>query len=704
MGRVTRRSTEGPPVYRSIRHIVRDAAQIFQPPQRLTVSQGAEEYRLLDNPGSYKGPWRNEMNPCLVEPMDTLTSRLFNGEIFVGPAQCGKTDSLILNFALYSIKIDPMDAIIFTPSNAAARDFSVRRVDRLHRHSPEVGAMLLKKKDADNKFDKHYKTGTILTISWPSVTELAGRPIPRVLITDYDRIDDDIGGDGNAFDLGSKRTTSFKSFAMTLAESSPSRDITDNKWIKHSPHEAPPCKGILALYNRGDRRRWYWPCPSETCGSYFEGNFRHLTWNTRETNVVLAAQSVRMVCPHCHYEIHPDERYDMQQRGVWLKDGQSIEPDGTIHGEPPLTNIASFWMNGVAAMFTTWPMLVQLYLTATKDFERTGSEDALTKFYNNDLGEPYMPKSLEAERVPETLQSRAEEIGGTAEEPTVDHAVRFLVATVDVQKNMFIVQVHGICPGEPEDIVIVDRFRIKLSAGRLDEDDQVSWVKPGSYAEDWDLITEQVIKKTYPLADGSGRRMAIKITACDSGGEIGVTAMAYEYFRRLRKESLGGKLQLVKGTGLPSAPRVRIDYPDSSDSKNKAAAHGDVPVLFLKSNELKDMLSNRLDCMMPGKGLIRFPEWLPDWFYAELCAEIRTEKGWERPNKARNEAWDLLYYCIGVCLSAHIKIEALDWSKPPSWAAPWDTNSLVSKAGEPARFATGAKKTYDFAAMGAELA
>ncbi|WP_262197094.1 phage terminase large subunit family protein, partial [Escherichia coli] len=40
--------------------------------------------------------------------------------------------------------------------------------------------------------------------------------------------------------------------------------ITDTRWKPSSPHEAPPTTGILSLYNRGDRRRWYWPCPH--CG------------------------------------------------------------------------------------------------------------------------------------------------------------------------------------------------------------------------------------------------------------------------------------------------------------------------------------------------------------------------------------------------------------------------------------------------------
>ncbi|EKI05075.1 phage terminase large subunit family protein, partial [Escherichia coli 5412] len=44
--------------------------------------------------------------------------------------------------------------------------------------------------------------------------------------------------------------------------------MKDVKWRRTSPHEAPPTTGILSLYNRGDRRRWYWPCPH--CGEYFQ--------------------------------------------------------------------------------------------------------------------------------------------------------------------------------------------------------------------------------------------------------------------------------------------------------------------------------------------------------------------------------------------------------------------------------------------------
>lgn len=662
----------------------------------MKVSEAAERYRYLNNPGAYVGPWRNEMVPYMREPMDSLKSRLFSGVVFVGPAQSGKTDALLLNWLLYSVVVDPMDMILFSPTQAAARDFSMRRVDRLHRYSEAVGRQLLRARDTDNKFDKHYASGMMLTLSWPSVTEMAGKPVGRVGLTDYDRMPDDVEGDGAPFDLGSKRTTTFGSFAMTLAESSPSRPITDPRWIPTSPHEAPPALGILGLYNRGDRRRLYWPCPR--CGGYFEGNFRHLKWDQRGSSAA-SAETVRMVCPLCQGEIRPGERAEMLEWSQWLKDGQRIGPDGRVVGKGPRTRIASFWLNGVAAAFVTWQTLVATYLDALGEYERTGSEEALKKFYNNDLGEPYVPKNMDTERTPEKLRDRAEGLP----EREVPAGVRFLVACVDVQKNMFKVQVHGICPGQPFDIVIVDRFDIKKSL-REDADGDREWVKPATYLEDWDLITEEVIKRTYPLADGSGREMAVKLTVCDSGGKEGVTTNAYAYYRKLKQQGLAARFHLLRGDHVQGAPRAHISYPDSKRKDRLAAARGDVPVLFLNSNLLKDALDARLHCVEPGKGMIRLPSWLPDWFFKELCAETKTDKGWVNTGGARNEAWDLLYYCIGACVSSLLRVEAIDWGRPPAWADEWDRNPFVSKPGGQESFSLTPGSQYDFGRFGSALA
>jgi phage terminase large subunit GpA-like protein len=687
--------------FKSIGDMILSVADILQPAEKLTVSQAAERYRYVNQPGAYVGPWVNKTTPMMVEPMDTFTSRDYTGLVLVGPAQSGKTDSLIVNTVAHAVKCRPMDMMLVCPTMTAGRDFSIRRIDRLHRHSEQIGEVLLKNADSDNKFDKHYKNGMLLTISWPTPTEFAGKPIGLILMTDYDRMPLDVGGDGNPYDLASKRTTTFGSYAMCLAESSPSKPVENLKWTRSSLHEAPPAEGILSLYNRGDRRRWYWPCPK--CGGYFEGTFEMLTYERRngKTNLEIA-DTVLMTCPACSHRIHPDDRDGMQQRGRWVKDGQGIDKDGQVFGPTPRTMIASFWLRGVAAVFTDWRKLVAMYLDAWDEFQRTGSEDALRKFYNNDLGEPYYPQSMKDIRLPETLKSRSERL----RERFVPPGVRFLIGTADVQQNMWICQVFGILPGMPFDTVLIDRFEIKKSKriDTSDDDGDALWVKPSSYLEDWDQLTELLLNKEYPVDDDSGRMMGIKLVGCDSGGKKGVTTMAYNYYRKLREENMHRRFYLVKGDGKPGQPRARITYPDASKRDGKSGARGDVPVLILNSNLLKDALNARLDVVEPGKGMYRIADWMPDKVYSELCSEIRTEKGWENPSQLRNEAWDLSYYALGICVSELLRVEHLNWANPPTWASDWDTNDLVRLPEEPPRLTNNIKSAYDFSNFGKALA
>jgi phage terminase large subunit GpA-like protein len=83
-----------------------------------------------------------------------------------------------------------------------------------------------------------------------------------------------------------------------------------------------------------------------------------------------------------------------------------------------------------------------------------------------------------------------------------------------------------------------------------------------------------------------------------------------------------------------------------------------------------------LDRTIPGGGKVNFPDWLPDEFWQEMVAEVRSADGWDKVSP-RNEAWDLLVYAIALSLFRIIKIEHLDWEEPPGWAAEWDENDLV---------------------------
>lgn len=662
-------------IYRRAEPLTTGLAGVLSPPERLSVSQFAEKYRHLNNKGAYVGPWLNDKVPYAVEIMNTLTSREFDAVVFGTSAQSAKTD-LGLNWIGYTAKVDGADFLLYEKSQDDAQDFSERRLGRMHDHSPEIGSCLLPGKTADRVHTKFYKNGSMVSLLWPTKNKLAGKPAPRVLLTDYDRMPQNVDGEGTPFDLGRARTRTFRSFGMTYAESSPSFPIRDAKWRPHKdkPHEAPPCKGILGLYNSGDRRRWYWPCPC--CGEYFEPDDLLCEWLPSD-DLLERAQSVKMKCPHCPDGlIAPEDKAELNRRGIWLIEGQKINKAGIITGTARRSDIASFYLLGVAAAFNSWDKMFLGLWQAQEEYERTGSEEKLKSKINIDFGKPYLPKQQTLDRVPDDLMDRAGDYG---ERVVPDH-VRFLVVTVDVQGNRFEVQVQGvgIIPGgDSWDIWVIDRYKIDKSR-RVDAEGDKKPLQPPAYLEDWDLLTEKVLERGYPLADNSGRIMMPKIVGCDSGGRKGTTTMAYKYWRRLRKLGKHKRFQLIKGEPRLSAPRQQLRYPDSERKDRHANARGEIPVLFLNSNVLKDWLNSLLGREVAGGGFIHFADWFVErkkFLFDELCAEYRDDKGQWQKRSQRNEAVDLLYYCLGLILK--LNCERINWKSPPAFAREWDKNPLV---------------------------
>lgn len=666
----------------------------LQPPERLSPAEAAEKYRIISNPGAYSGPFRFDTTPYMRKPLDALADRTKNAVVFGGGAQTGKTESLVLNALAFAIKCMPVDSIVYQTSQKVAADFSRTRVDRMHRSSPLIGECLLPGSADDTVHSKFYKSGIVVNLSWPAINEMSGRPRGLAILTDYDRMPQDIDGEGSPFYLARKRTTTYGTLAKTICESTPGFIIpVGTTWLPKSPHEMPPCQGIVGLYNQGDRHRWYWPCPE--CGEWFEPTFDRLRYPA-DAEPAAAGRAATMECPHCRAAIHPNQRYGLNLRGQWVADGQRLNREGGLHGDAPESDIASFWLAGPASAFVSWATIVSNYINAEREYQRSGDQEPLKSTTNLDQGQPYAWRGAGSLRTPEEIKNRAE----TWQRGTVPKDVRFLVTTIDVQGRKWVVQVHGVAPGSPVQVVLIDRYDIAKSA-RLDPDGHPLPVDPGSYLEDWELL-RPVIEASYPIGDGSGRRMQVKHTFCDSGGREGVTTQAYLFWLSLRADGLHRRFQLVKGDPLPGVPRAHITYPDANKKDKHSPLRGDVPVLMLNSNVLKDQLDKLLDRNELTKGVV-FPEWLPDTAFHELCVEVRTIKGWENTKRKRNETWDLLYYCLGgiVWLGA----ERIDWQNPPSWALPSDSgNPLVSEPESVERPATVPKTRHNLADLGKALA
>lgn len=640
-----------------------DSGYILRAPRRMRVADAVAQYMRVPMGAGNSVPWDPLVAPYVIEPMNCLASREYDAVIFVGPARTGKTIGLIDGWVIYNVICDPADMLIIQMTEEKAREHSKKRLARTFRVSPEVVSRLSPNKNDNNVYDRTFLAGNYLKIGWPSVNIMSSSDYKCVALTDYDRFPEDIDGEGDAFSLAAKRTTTFMSSGMTLVESSPGRDVKDVKWRRTSPHEAPPTTGILSLYNRGDRRRWYWPCPH--CGEYFQpcgdvvAGFRDIA------DPVLASEAAYIQCPSCSGRIMPEQKRELNGRGVWLRDGESINADGSRYGDPRRSRIASFWMEGPAAAYQTLSQLVYKLLTAEQEYETTGSEETLKTVINTDWGLPYLPRASMEQRKSELLEQRAEPVPSRS----VPDGVNFLVATVDVQAGRhrrFVVQVTGY--GSRGERWIIDRYNITQSL-RGDSDGESQRIDPASYPEDWDVLLTDVFHKSWPLASDPSQQMRLMAMAVDSGGEDGVTDNAYKFWRRCRRDGLGKRIYLFKGDSIRRAKLITRTFPDNTGrTGRRAQAAGDVPLWLLQTDALKDRVNNALWRDSPGPGYVHFPDWLGSWFYDELTYEERSSDGkWSKPGRGANEAFDLMVYAEAlVILHGYEKIR---WPDAPEWAS-----------------------------------
>jgi phage terminase large subunit GpA-like protein len=664
-----------------------DGYLALRPPRRLSVAEGAAQALVMKRPGDAATPWSATDTPYMVEPMNMLASRHHAATAFVGPAQSGKTAGLLEGWMAHAVTNDPGDMLIVQMTEAKAREYSKQRIDRALRHSPKLAA-LMGTATQDNTHDKSFRHGMWLRIAWPTVTNLSSTSYRYVALTDYDRMPDDIDGEGDAFSLGIKRTTTFMSRGMCAVESSPGRAWSDPGWRPSTPHEAPPVGGILGIYNRSDRRRWYWPCLD--CREWFEaapgvGLFNlpptaQLLEEVRSADIgKLAKHYAKVVCPHCGSLTEARHRYEMNRRGVWVPDGASLTPEGDMIGTPATSTIAGYWLGGVAAAYQSWENLLNKHLQGMRDYAMTGNEESLRVAVNTDQAMPYIPMHLvEAQARAKPLEERGE---GDLIRYTVPAQTRCLVASVDVQGGStarFVVQIHAVGPHMEQ--WLVDRHEIRHSEREGMGADKAP-IDPATYAEDWDVLTERLLRATWRTPDAE-REIKLRLLVVDTGGEDGATANAYAWFRRVRNEGLGDRVMLYKGANTPNAPILKLSRVGKIGTKDK----GDVPLYLCNPNLLSDAVDAGLRRTTPGPGYLHFPPpkhptknpdgWLQPAFFDELKAEQRDKNGrWQQVRK-RNESFDLCRMIRAGLL--RLKLDKIrDWNTVPEWLAPLEQNSEI---------------------------
>lgn len=633
--------------------------------------------------------------PYIREPMECLSRRIYEAVILMGPARSGKTKGLVEGWINYTVTQAPGDMLLIYSTKKKAESMSKKDLARCFAATEEINKLRTGRKSDDTLTFKHFLNGMNLSLDSATESSLSAETFRYAGCSDYDRADDGVGQEGSKFQLMLKRIQNAKSSGMAMAESSPGRLVRQPKSpAELGPHEAQPCGGIAQLYNQGDRRRFYWQC--DDCGFWFLPDFETLHWEDKYSDPQDVAKSTYCQCPRCLHRIDEHQKQEKSLAARWFREGavDSFGEEVTDEDKIRQSKWASFGFEGVVAAYQSWENLVYRYLTAQTLYEDSGDEDSLMSFYNIDVGRPYILQIEGKDIGVHELMEKAK--GNPYLRGVVPVGGRFLIMSIDVQGGKsnarFVVQAQVF--GEGLQRWVIDRFEILTTPHRNGDR-----INPAIYAEDWDLIIDQVIKKTYPVADGSGRVMKPILTLCDSGGsasekdgkKTSVTDFAYQFYNRLKAKGLAHLFRLVKGASNKDMDSlIKESYPD----KRSKLAHGEIPLLLLHTNRLKNRVVASYSREEFGSRYFHLPAWAEREWFDELTAEFIDEKGqWICPDKTRNESFDLCAYAeAGMHFLGG---DDIHWESAPPWASEWQINPNVIDADLQPVFERKPKKRYN---------
>lgn len=662
------------PPFSRAKDLLADSLPLLDAPSRIAPSDAAERYVRVETRGVWQS-YDREVTPYMVEPVDASLSRIYRAGAFVGPAQSGKTLALI-TMAMHPVTCDPAPVLVIHMDRPSRDRWVEESLNPVIQNSPDLRDRLGRGRDDDTFSRKRFR-GMRLMLGYPTPQWLSSAKYRMVLMTDFDHFPPELGvrkdaPEGSAFDMGMQRTKTFLSRGFVFAESTPAWPVHNTAWAPReaAPHEMPPVRyGIVPLYNRGTRGRWYWEC--RDCGELFEPRFDRLHFDP-DLSPLDAGERAEMECPHCGSLIGPHHKNEMNRaalrgRGGWLhetENGGGLVPlgDSRIRG----TEIASWALNGAAATFATWSELVARYIEASRSAEELDDDLSLGRFFYTDVGQPYARQSdAEGELSPDNLRKDRH---GTPKGEAPEW-VRFITVSVDVQATRFPVQVTGW--GVDGTRTVIDRFDLYKPPAEADGEDLDRALSPAKYPGDWKVL-EYLAKETWRVRGQEYGFRAVAI-GVDFQGEPGVSDNAEEFWRGRRKAGEGSRWFLTRGQGgFHQRDRVWHEAPGRSN-KLKAQKGRSIKLLNMATDRLKDSVTAALVRPADTPRSFPLPEFLSEDHLAEFCAEERGDKGWTpKPGQKRNESLDLSVQA--QALAEHKGLRRINPEAPPNWATVGESN------------------------------
>lgn len=376
----------------------------FKPPERYTVSEWADNFRVLTSVSAEPGRWRTNRTPYLKEPMDRFTDPLIEKIVLCFGAQLGKTETE-LNMIGYALDQTSSPTMMVYPTDTIAKFASDKRVQ----------PMIKSVKSINDKFDENSKLleldfnngNYMVLVGANSPSSLSSRSIKYLFFDEIDKYPAFAGKEADPIKLATERTKTFIDKKIVMV-STPTVE-SGNIW--------------QAFMSANERRQYYVPCPH--CGVSQTLKFKQIKWpEEHNDNADMIRDTAYYECEHCGERIYDKHKMEMLRRGEWraVNESQSKVRSVSYH----LSSIYSPWVT---------------FGDVAYEFKNSkGTPATLMNFINSWLAEPWKSSKTKSTQNMEFTQSNYP--CGVVPDKAV-----LLIASVDVQLDHFWWEVRAYAPG-----------------------------------------------------------------------------------------------------------------------------------------------------------------------------------------------------------------------------------------------------------------
>ncbi len=582
------------------------AARAIAPRQHTTVAEWAARHRALSRKASPEpGPWRNERNPPLVEPMNCLSARSPVRDIVcMFPIQFGKTE-IALNGLGYTMSENPGPVMVCLPGEVSMGKWISQKLNPMLDETPAVQRTLdsVASRDARNRQDfKDYEGGQLYIEHAGSTARLKSTTVRTLLVDEVDEFAANLTSGDDPIDMLDGRTSAWPSQYKRLYISTPTLAGSSR---------------IETLFKRSDQRHYHVDCPD--CGHDQPLEWAGLKW-TKD------GSQAWYECRACSHVIQEHQKTDLIAAGRWV----AHNPESRRRG---YTINALYYPLGLGPR---WADLVTLWLDSQGDAAK------LKTFINDRLAQVFEDRT--------TANVKHNLIADRAEPYRLRIAPRQVLAItagVDTQDNRLAVHILGW--GRGLRCWVLDYIEL-----------------PGDPAEPevWATLTQLLNR---PIEREDGALLSVMATAIDAGGHRTEDVKHYVRSRLIRRPMcIFGAVPA--NAPVLSRPKLQdVNWRGRLDKRGVQIQH--VGTVAIKHRLFAWLSADGGEGMEPEKRMIHFSDDLDLGYFTGLTSEVfnPSRNRFElRRGVRRNEVLDTWVYAYAATHHHELRLHRYsraDWDR-----------------------------------------